>query len=107
MRALVKTEDLVAGSQTLEDIAYSYPERNRVFGGDAHNEVVDWIADELEATGYYDVVKQEQQHLWSKSDQTLTINGVDQEPQSMTYTPSDNVTATVVAVSNLGCDAVS
>lgn len=91
----------------MEDVAYSYPERNRVFGGESHNEVVDWIFDELDATGYYDVVKQEQKHPWSASEQTLTVNGVDQDPQTMTYSPSDNVTAELVLVSNLGCDAVS
>jgi carboxypeptidase Q len=107
LRALIKTEDLVAGSQVLEDIAFSYPERNRVFGGDAHNDVVDWIAHELRSTGYYHVEKQEQKHLWSKSDQTLLVNGKAQEPQSMTYSPSGNVTAPMVLVENLGCDEVS
>lgn len=97
----------MAGSQTLENIAYSYPERNRVFGGDSHNEVVDWIFDELKATGYYDVEKQEQQHPWSKSEQSLTVNGVDQEPQTMTYSPSGEVKGQLVQVSNLGCEAVS
>lgn len=95
------------GAQNLEDIAYAYPERNRVFGGDAHNEVVDWIYDELDATGYYDVVKQEQQHPWSKSEQTLSVDGKDLDPQTMTYSPDGDAKAELVVVENDGCDEVS
>ncbi|KAK2758816.1 Leucyl aminopeptidase yscIV [Arachnomyces sp. PD_36] len=105
LQALIKIDDLVAGSQTLEDIAYSYPERNRVFGGESHNEAIDWIIEELEKTDYYDVVKQEQVHPWSRSDQTLTVDGVKHEPQTMTYSPSGEVTAQLVLVDNLGCKA--
>lgn len=97
----------MAGEQTLEDFAYSYPARNRVFGEQAHKDTVDYLYDELKKTGYYDVFKQEQVHLWSSSNQTFSVNGESLEAQSMTYGPSGETTAELVLVSNLGCSAVS
>lgn len=95
--------DLLKGAQHLQDLAYSYPERNRVFGGPAHMDTVDYLAHELRKTGYYHVTKQSQVHTWSKTEQNLTVNGEDVEALSMTYSPSVDVTADLGPVSNLGC----
>ena len=102
----ISLDDLLAGSQQLEDFAYAYKERNRVFGKQAHKDTVDWLAEELEKTKYYDVEKQEQKHLWSSSDQKLTV--ADKEMASakaMTYAPSGEVTGDLFLVDNLGCTA--
>ncbi|KAK2733999.1 Leucyl aminopeptidase yscIV [Onygenales sp. PD_40] len=101
----IKLEKLLAGAQKLEDIAYATPERNRVFGGKGHNDTVEYLYKELKKTGYYDVSKQEQVHLWSFSNQTLTVNGEKTEAETMTYSPGGDVTADIVLVKNLGCNA--
>ncbi|PLB34907.1 M28 family metallopeptidase [Aspergillus candidus] len=100
----IKLDALLAGSQKLQDMAYAYPERNRVFGGVAHNETVDWLYEELKATGFYDVWKQPQVHQWTTADQTLTVSGEDLEAQTMTYSPSVKVEAELAVIPNVGCD---
>lgn len=89
---------LLEGVHHLSSFANAYPEGNRVFGGAAHEDTIDYIYRELTQTGYYDVTKQPQVHLWSKTEQNLAVNH-----GYMTYTPSVNVTAGVVHVLNGGC----
>lgn len=89
----------------LEHFSSSYPERNRVFGGPAHMDTVNYIYHELEQTGYYDVYKQRQIHLWSKNEQNLTVNDARIDARPITYSPSVDITADLVLVANLGCDA--
>lgn len=93
------------GSQQLEDFAYAYPERNRVFGSAAHNDTVDFIYRELKRTGYYDVWKQPQVHTWTTADSSLKFNGDSIDATVMTYSPSVNVNAEVEVIANLGCTA--
>ncbi|KAJ5762462.1 uncharacterized protein N7511_005844 [Penicillium nucicola] len=101
----IQLKDLLKGTQKLEDFAYAYPERNRVFGGKAHNETVDFLYRELKKTGYYDVYKQSQVHTWTSAEASLNFNGDSIPVTSMTYSPSVDVTAEVVVVSNVGCTA--
>ncbi|OQE26854.1 hypothetical protein PENSTE_c005G00210 [Penicillium steckii] len=101
----IHLDDLLKGSQQLEDFAYAYPERNRVFGSAAHNDTVDFIYRELKKTGYYNVFKQPQVHTWTTADSSLTFNGESIDATVMTYSPSVNVTAEIEVVSNLGCVA--
>jgi carboxypeptidase Q len=91
------------GAQKLEDFAYAYPERNRVFGGRAHEDTVNYLYRELKKTGYYDVYKQPQVHQWTRADQALTVDGKSYVATTMTYSPSVNVTAPLAVVNNLGC----
>lgn len=97
--------ELLRGEQTLEDFAFSYPPGNRVFGGSAHMDTVNYIYEELKETGYYDVYKQPQVHLWTKSEQSLAVNGSKVQAQAMTYSPSVETTADLVLVDNVGCTA--
>ncbi|KAL2816560.1 hypothetical protein BJX63DRAFT_387673 [Aspergillus granulosus] len=99
----IRLSDLLEGAKQLEDFAYAYPERNRVFGGRAHNDTVNWLYRELKRTGHYDVWKQPQVHPWSDAQQSLTANGEDFEAVAMTYTPSVNVTAELAIIDTLGC----
>ncbi|KAK5788080.1 hypothetical protein VI817_009038 [Penicillium citrinum] len=101
----IHLEDLLKGSQQLEDFAYAYPERNRVFGSAAHNDTVDFIYRELKRTGYYDVWKQPQVHTWTTADSSLKFNGDSIDATVMTYSPSVNVNAEVEVIANLGCTA--
>lgn len=95
--------DLLQGAQQLEDFAYAYPERNRVFGGRAHEDTVNYLYRELKKTGYYDVYKQPQVHQWTRADQALTVDGQSYDATTMTYSPSVNATAPLAVVNNLGC----
>lgn len=80
--------DLLQGAQQLEDFAYAYPERNRVFGGRAHEDTVNYLYRELKKTGYYDVYKQPQVHQWTRADQALTVDGQSYDATTMTYSPA-------------------
>jgi len=62
----VKLEDLLAGSQKLQDFADAAG-GNRAFGGAGHNATVDWLFDTLTETGYYDVYKDEFVDLFSSA----------------------------------------
>lgn len=105
LQALISLDELVSGEQQLQDFAYAYPDRNRVFGGQAHNDTINFLADVLESTGYYDVEIQPFVELYSGGDALLTINGAATNATIFTYTPSGNINASLVAVNNLGCDA--
>ncbi|KAF2274170.1 Zn-dependent exopeptidase [Westerdykella ornata] len=101
----IKEKALLKGSQTLQDIAYSYPERNRVMGSNGHNDTVKFLVKELEALGgYYTVEKQKFTNLiQTNGTATLTIGGAETEWGMMEYSPSGNVTSSLVVVNNLGC----
>ncbi|CAI7650124.1 hypothetical protein PCG10_002646 [Penicillium crustosum] len=101
----IRLKDLLKGTQKLEDFAYAYPERNRVFGSAAHNDTVDFLYRELKKTGYYNVWKQPQVHTWTTAKTTLTLDGEAIEASAMTYSPSADVTAELAVVLNLGCKA--
>ncbi|KAL4916398.1 hypothetical protein BDW62DRAFT_105906 [Aspergillus aurantiobrunneus] len=103
LQDLVRLEDLLDGAQQLQDFAYAYPERNRVFGGRAHNDTVNWLYRELKRTGYYDVYKQPQVHLYSNAEESLTANGQSFEATTLTYSPSVNASAELAVVNTLGC----
>lgn len=105
LQALISLDELRAGAQQLQDFAYAYPDRNRVFGGQAHNDTVNFLAEVLESTGYYDVEIQPFVELFSGGNSSLTINGQATNQSLFTYTPSGQVNASLVAVNNLGCDA--
>jgi hypothetical protein len=62
----VKLEDLLAGSQQLQDFADAAG-GNRAFGGAGHNATVDWLFDTLTETGYYDVYKDAFVELFSSA----------------------------------------
>lgn len=68
-------------------------------------DTVNYVHHELEKTGYYDVQKQPQVHLWSKTEQNLTVNGAAINARPMAYSPSVQVKADLTLASNDGCDA--
>lgn len=100
----VKLQDLLAGSQTLQSFADKNG-GNRAFGGPGHQATVDWLYDTLSKTGYYNVYKDEFVELFSSADVQADAAGEPFEARFMTYSPSGNVTADLVSVANIGCDA--
>ncbi|PYH42513.1 leucine aminopeptidase 1, partial [Aspergillus saccharolyticus JOP 1030-1] len=97
--------NLLEGTQKLQNFAYAYPERNRVFGGAAHNDTLNYIYNELQATGAYELQRQPQIHTWTTSNQSLTTAGDGRSipAHSMTHSPNTNVTADLGLVAQLGC----
>ncbi|KAJ4352337.1 Leucyl aminopeptidase yscIV [Didymosphaeria variabile] len=100
----VKLKDLLAGSQKLQDFADANG-GNRAFGGGGHNATVNWLYSELKKTGYYNVVKQPFVELFTAATIDFSAGGTEYDAFYMTYGPSGNVTAPLVQVANIGCDA--
>ncbi|XP_014562467.1 hypothetical protein COCVIDRAFT_10922 [Bipolaris victoriae FI3] len=100
----IKLEDLLKGSQKLQDIA-DEAGGNRAFGGTGHNATTEWLYQTLLATGYYDVYKQPFVELFTAATTKLTVAGEDIPVSYMTFGPSGDATANIVKVNNLGCAA--
>ena len=102
LQALVDIDDLVAGSQKLQDLADAHG-GNRAFGSGGHNATVDYLVDTLTALDYYDVVKQPFTELFAAASGGVSINGASVEGNIMTYTPAGQVSGTLVQGNALGC----
>ena len=100
----IKLENLLAGSQKLQDFADAHG-GNRAFGSGGHNATVDWLYDTLDALDYYDVVKQPFNEIFFAGSSILTIDGNELENTVMTYTPAGSVTTKLVYAPGLGCTA--
>lgn len=109
LEADITSKKLLRGAQQLQDFAYSYPDRNRIMGGRAHNDTVNWIKKELEATSYYDVTLQPFSNyvMLNGTINTFTVGGQPVNATLFEYSNSTAglVTAPLVVVSNLGCEA--
>ncbi|KAM0332402.1 hypothetical protein ACHAQA_002682 [Verticillium albo-atrum] len=104
LQELVKIEDLVAGSQALQDQADAHG-GNRAFGSGGHNATVDYLYETLTALDYYDVVKQPFSEIFATGTSTLTADGALVESNIMTYTPGGHETGPLFHVKTLGCAA--
>lgn len=102
LQALVNIEDLVAGSQKLQDLADAHG-GNRAFGSGGHNATVDYLVDTLTALDYYDVVKQPFTELFAAASGGVSINGASVAGTIMTYTPGGQAAGTLVKGNALGC----
>ena len=105
----ITIKKLMRGAQQLQDFAYSYPDRNRIMGGRAHNDTVNWLKKELESTSYYDVTLQPFSNyvMLNGTINTFTIAGRPINSTIFEYSNSTAglVTAPLVVVNNLGCEA--
>jgi hypothetical protein len=79
----------------------------RAFGSRAHNSTVRYIKTLLDATGFYDTSLQTFEYLYSSGSAEISANGTALTSRWFTYGPSGDVSANLVLVNNLGCDAVS
>lgn len=103
-RVLLRSELLKKG-QILQDFAYATEGRNRYIGTPGHNATVNYLVDTLDALDYYDI--EVQPFTVPSASGTLSVSEVSYEVAPMTFTPEGTVSAPVILVSNLGCDAVS
>lgn len=79
-----------------------------MFGSPGHNFTALYLYEQIsELEEYYDVEYQPFIETYSGGDASLVVNGEDQGASLMTYAPNGQVEAPFVAVSNLGCNAVS
>ena len=101
--AQIRKEDILAGEQKLQDFAYKYPERSRVFGGAAHGDTVNYLYDELMATGYYDVYKRSSANL----EPLLFQYGSRRARSGRRFYEIFSVWGSKRLVSNPGCNAMS
>jgi Zn-dependent M28 family amino/carboxypeptidase len=105
LQSLIKTKDLLAGSQKLQDFADANG-GNRAFGGGGHNATVDYLYKTLKSLNYYHVAKQPFTEIYSSGTGSLSVdNGAAIAAEILTYTPGGEATAPLVAVANHGCDA--
>ncbi|EPE27057.1 Zn-dependent exopeptidase [Glarea lozoyensis ATCC 20868] len=102
-RVLLRSELLKKG-QILEDFAYSWSGRNRLIGTIGHNKTVNYLYDTLVATGYYDVAFQKFL-ISTPINETFTVGNSSYETVAMAFSEAGKVTAPIVKVANLGCDA--
>lgn len=103
LQELINIDDLLKGSQALQDFA-DENDGHRAFGSGGHNATVDYVVETLEATDYYDVVKQPFTELFAQADGSITIGGEDVPTTPLTYTPGGSAEgAALVKVAELGC----
>lgn len=100
----IKLDDLLAGSQQLQTFA-DQNGGNRAFGSGGHNATTEWLYQTLKKTGYYDVYKQPFVELFTAATVKFTAAGNATAAEYLTFGPSGEVSANLVKVSNLGCDA--
>ncbi|KAJ4357076.1 hypothetical protein N0V95_002814 [Ascochyta clinopodiicola] len=109
LEADITSKKLLRGAQQLQDFAYSYPDRNRIMGGKAHNDTVNWLKKELESTEYYDVTLQPFSNyvMLNGTINTFTVGGQAVNATLFEYSNSTTgrVTAPVAVVNNFGCAA--
>jgi Zn-dependent M28 family amino/carboxypeptidase len=107
LKADITAANLLAGAQQLEDFAYAYPNGTRIIGSPGHNDTVYWLKSELEATGFYDVSLQNFFTVAMISGQinAFLVDGVNTNADLLEYSASGTVTAPLVPVANLGCEA--
>ncbi|KAF2264264.1 Zn-dependent exopeptidase [Lojkania enalia] len=102
----ISVRALRKGAQKLQDLAFRYPEKNRLMGSNGHNDTVKFLKKELESLGGYYTVKLQpfSSLVQSNGSYALAIDGTTMESGAMEYSPSGNVSAPLVVVSNFGCD---
>jgi hypothetical protein len=108
LQSAIDVENLRAKAQDLEDIAYATPDRNRVIGSEGHNNTVTYLVESIEALGdYWTVYRQPFTALYSNVEGELTVDDVTFEPSIFEYSAGGTVTAELVPVAELGCEAAN
>lgn len=79
-----------------------------MFGSPGHNFTALYLYELVsQLEEYYDIEYQPFIETYSGGSASLVVNGESQDASLMTYAPNGQVEAAFVAVSNLGCNAVS
>ncbi|SMY18963.1 unnamed protein product [Zymoseptoria tritici ST99CH_1A5] len=106
LQLAIRESELAKKARELERAAYSTPQRNRVFSSEGHTNTLDMITGYLDTVDdYYTYEVQEFQALYSQASGNLTVEGTAYEPTIYQYSTSGEITAPIVVVNNLGCEA--
>ena len=106
LQASIERSALEQKGHELENAAYSTPDRNRVFSSPGHENTLDFISGYLDTVAdYYTYTRQPFEALYSQASGNFSADGTDYEPSIFQYSASGSVTAPIVAVANLGCNA--
>ncbi|PBP17070.1 putative leucine aminopeptidase 2 [Diplocarpon rosae] len=101
LRQVIDSSALLDKVKTLQDIADASRDRNRFIGSPGHDSTVNYIVEQLEATGYYNVKRQKfvasYQRAWAWG------NGAEFEAEPFIHSPPANVTSAVASVDHGGC----
>jgi hypothetical protein len=98
---------LLERAMTLEKFAYSTPERNRLWGGSAHNSTVQYLYNTIAALNdYYTVEYQPFVEIHYNGTAAVSVNGTDQHALPLTYSPPGKINQPLVVVANEGCNIV-
>ncbi|KAH8156159.1 hypothetical protein CIB48_g12088 [Xylaria polymorpha] len=103
----IHLKDLLKCAQSLEDIAYATPARNRVHGSDGHKNTVKYFKKTLESLGdYYTIELQEYAtEVTLASSETFSVDGVGFATSSFEFGNNGTWTDVPLAnVANLGCN---
>lgn len=98
---------MYAKAEELQNIAYSSPKKNRVIGSVGHNNTVKWLQDYFAKYSDYYTIELQGVPLYVGDSANFTANGKTIDAYAVTLAPSGHVSGSLVAVPNLGCDAVS
>ena len=90
----------------LQGFADATPEKNRLAGGTAHKQTVDYIYKTLKKTHHYKVERQAFSLVITGGTANFTVDGTLQNSSRIDYSPSGDVEAALVPIANVGCDAV-
>ncbi|EKG11208.1 Glycoside hydrolase family 47 [Macrophomina phaseolina MS6] len=106
LQAAISGDALYEHEAQLQSFAYAYPERNRVMGGQGHNDTVTYIYNTLSALDYYDVTLQPwTSYVQQSGDFSLAIDGENITTAILfDYSSSGTASASIVPVSNVGCE---
>ncbi len=96
--------ELLKRAQTLQDFAYAIEDHNRYIGSPSHNATVNCLVETIAPTRYYDIKVQPFTVPSASAD--LSVNGVNYTVSPMTFTATGTPSGSLVAIANLGCDAV-
>lgn len=108
LQEAINVDNLLAKAQDLEDIAYATPDRNRVMGSEGHNNTVTYLVEAIEALGdSWTVYRQPFTALYSNVQGEITVDGTTYDPTFFEYSPGGDITADVVPVDALGCEAAN
>ncbi|KAF2432218.1 Zn-dependent exopeptidase [Tothia fuscella] len=109
LQSTIKLQPLLTHAKALEQLAYASPLKNRLMGTKGHNDTVTYLYNQLTSPalgGYYNVTIQPWQGVVQVSGVgSFSTNNAIKNVTVAQFSPSGNVTSTIVAVSNLGCNA--
>lgn len=107
LRKLIKLNALQEKAHLFERFAYDSPDKNRVIGSEGHQATIDYITNTIKKYSKYYDVYQQPMPLSIGLSANLTVNGKEVAVDAVGLAPGGSASGPVVAIPNLGCDAVS